>query len=327
MGEITTANSTANWLSAIDASRQELIKAAQSGNKVFAAFAMADARASLIESLKDPIVTAKLLRITDPSLGMVELVNNPTDEDRVRWCAIAILSGFCPGDDQFAIFGAGKDRNGNTRPGKLYTKAPGFRTLFAHLGIVPEVSSGHPEFVPLGTGDKKVWRVSGKASCDYQGKSYEVTFEGENRIGLPGYESDNVAGIAAKAKRRLLQELWLKVSPILTAEHSDNDTDDVIPEAAVPRIEPPANTHPAAADMHSGNYHRVMKMLSSDPSAASVFQEIWKTIGDAKTIKGLDAIAKESATLFRTFSKDVQDMIKGYSQSRRDELKTEAAAS
>jgi hypothetical protein len=326
MGEITTANSTTNWLSSIDASRQELIKAAQSGNKVFAAFAMADARASLIESLKDPIVTAKLLRITDPSLGMVELVNNPTDEDRVRWCAIAILSGFCPGDDQFAIFGAGKDRNGNTRPGKLYTKAPGFRTLFAHLGIVPEVSWGHPEFVPLGTGDKKVWQVSGKASCDYQGKSYEVCFEGDNRIGLPGYDSDNVAGIAAKAKRRLLQELWLKVSPILTAEHSDNGTDDVIPEAVVPRLEQPADKQPSAAESHAGDYDRCLKMLSSDPSAASVFQDIWKTIADVKTLEELDAIAKDSATLFRTFSKDVQGKIKAFSGDRRKEL-TEAAAS
>jgi hypothetical protein len=287
---------------------------------------MADARASLIESLKDPIVTAKLLRITDPSLGMVELVNNPTDEDRVRWCAIAILSGFCPGDDQFAIFGAGKDRNGNTRPGKLYTKAPGFRTLFAHLGIVPEVSSGHPEFVPLGTGDKKVWRVSGKASCEYQGKSYEVCFEGDSRIGLPGYESDNVAGIAAKAKRRLLQELWLKVSPILTAEHSDNDNDDVIPEAVVPRLEQPVDKQPSAAESHAGDYDRCVKMLSSDPSAASVFQDIWKTIADVKTLEELDAIAKENKTLFGTFSKDVQGKIKAFSGDRRKEL-TEAAAS
>jgi hypothetical protein len=69
-----------------------------------------------------------------------------------------------------------------------------------------------------------------------------------------------------------------------------------------------------------------MKVLSSDPSAASVFQDIWKTVADCKTLKELDAIAKDSATLFRTFSKDVQGKIKAFSADRRKEL-TEAAAS
>jgi hypothetical protein len=45
-------------------------------------------------------------------------------------------------------------------------------------------------------------------------------------LGIPGYESDNVAGIAAKARRRMLQALWSKVSPILTTDHADDDDYD-----------------------------------------------------------------------------------------------------
>jgi hypothetical protein len=216
MGELTTQNQSpvSAWLDRIDTTRNELINAARNGSRVNAAFAMAEARVALIESLKDEQIRARLLRITDPTIHMVELANNPTDEDRIRVCAIAILSGFCPGDDQFAIFG------GKTG-GKLYTKEAGFRTLFAHLGIVPELSVGHPEFVPLGNSGKKIWRVSGKASCEYGGKTYAVEFAGPSSLGLPGYESDNVAGITAKARRQILKSLWAKVSPILNDDHAD----------------------------------------------------------------------------------------------------------
>lgn len=215
MGTITTTtNTVSDWLTRIDASRNELIDAAKNGSRINAAFAMAEARVQLIESLTDENIKARLLRMTDPRINMVELANNPTEEDRIRVCAIAILSGFCPGDDQFAVFGG---KGG----GKLYTKEAGFRTLFAHLGIVPEVSVGHPEFVPLGKSGKKIWRVEGKASCSYGNKEYAVEFSGAMALGLPGYESDNVAGITAKGRRQLLKALWTKVSPILNDDHAD----------------------------------------------------------------------------------------------------------
>lgn len=230
MGTITTTtnNTVSDWLTRIDASRNELIDAAKNGSRINAAFAMAEARIQLIESLTDENIKARLLRMTDPRINMVELANNPTDEDRIRVCAIAILSGFCPGDDQFAVFGG---KGG----GKLYTKEAGYRTLFAHLGIVPEVSVGHPEFVPLGTTGKKIWRVEGKASCTYGGKEYTVSFAGAMALGLPGYESDNVAGITAKARRQILKALWTKVSPILNDDHADEV--DVMPQAEVAVID------------------------------------------------------------------------------------------
>lgn len=231
MGAITTtSNTVSDWLTRIDASRNELIEAAKNGSRINAAFAMAEARVQLIESLTDENIKARLLRMTDPRINMVELANNPTDEDRIRVCAIAILSGFCPGDDQFAVFGG---KGG----GKLYTKEAGYRTLFAHLGIVPEVSVGHPEFVPLGTTGKKIWRVEGKASCAYGGKEYAVVFAGAMALGLPGYESDNVAGITAKARRQILKALWTKVSPILNDDHADEV--EVMPQVEVAAIEAP----------------------------------------------------------------------------------------
>ena len=252
MGELTKTNTVSDWLTRIDASRNELIEAAKNGSRINAAFAMAEARVQLIESLTDENIKARLLRMTDPRINMVELANNPTDEDRIRVCAIAILSGFCPGDDQFAVFGG---KGG----GKLYTKEAGFRTLFAHLGIVPEVSVGHPEFVPLGKSGKKIWRVEGKASCSYGGKEYAVEFAGVMALGLPGYESDNVAGITAKARRQLLKALWTKVSPILNDDHADEV--EVMPQAEVAVIEPPKTIGQFVLDRHTeGEVFRQTKL-------------------------------------------------------------------
>ena len=291
MDAVIVKTKTTSWLGRIDASRTQLIEAARSGNKIHAAFATADARADLIESLKDEEIRAKLLRMTAPEIGMVELANNPTEDDRIRVCAIAILSGFCPGDDQFAVFGS------KGLPGKLYTKEAGFRTLFAHLGIVPEIAIGHPEFVPLGTTGKKIWRVGGKASCVYKGRDYQVEFTGAGALGLPGYDSDNVAGITAKARRQMLKQLWLMVSPILTHDHGDPDDDTVPPIDQPAGYLPPVSTIEGAATVAAKaeeitEYERNMRVFQmghtasqkriKDPHQLNRYNEYWSEITNAK---------------------------------------------
>lgn len=283
MAALTKTSPTTDWLTRIDASRTELIEVAKSGNRVASAFAMAEARISLIESLEDEQIKARLLRMTDPRIGMVELANSPTEEDRIRVCAIAILSGFCPGDDQFAVFGG---KGG----GKLYTKEAGFRTLFAHLGIVPEISTGHPEFVPLGTSGKKVWRVGGKASCDYQGKSYAVEFTGAGALGLPGYESDNVAGITAKARRQILKALWAKVSPILNSDQADDVPMDLTQSDEKPKaieVTPAAVAPEPTDDQALGKagfegWHKRAQTRITDAEQLHAVNEYWEAIKTAK---------------------------------------------
>ncbi len=294
MGTLTTTNKTAAWLDRVDAARTGLIEASGSGNRVAAAFATAEARMELIESLKDPEISAKLLKMTDPQIAMVELANDPTDQDRIRVCAIAILSGFCPGDDQFAIFGG---KGG----GKLYTKEAGFRTLFAHLGIVPELWVGHPEFVPLGTSGKKVWRVEGKVLCTWKGKQYIVDCTGRGQVGLPGYESDNVAGIQAKARRRLLQQLWAKVSPILTEDHADTFDEVIQPEAAAIENTPPApqstseTTDRERQKLAFDQWHLVSQRRITNAEQLATVNKYWMNICGATTKTQVKAIAEELA--------------------------------
>lgn len=320
MGELTKTNTVSDWLTRIDASRNELIDAAKNGSRINAAFAMAEARVQLIESLTDENIKARLLRMTDPRINMVELANNPTDEDRIRVCAIAILSGFCPGDDQFAVFGG---KGG----GKLYTKEAGFRTLFAHLGIVPEVSVGHPEFVPLGKSGKKIWRVEGKASCSYGGKEYAVEFAGAMALGLPGYESDNVAGITAKGRRQLLKALWTKVSPILNDDHADEV--EIIPQTLL--IEEPqqvaevatvaVESEPSETEKHEPSLSRIRKILADNPDQLTFVESVWNEIAAAKTQERLEEAGKELAAMKASVSQQVLSLVRPYYQARQSELK------
>jgi len=281
MGELVKTNIIGQWLDKIDATRNELILSATSGNRVAAAFAMADARVELIESLKNENVRAKLLRMTDAEIAMVELANNPTDEDRIRICAIGILSGFTPGDEQFAIFGGGFDKRANKpKPGKLYVKERGFRTLFSHLGIVPEVRTGYPTWGAYGGGDKKLWSVTGTADCSYNGENYAVEFTGESSVRIEGYDTDNTAGIAAKCRRRLLQALWTKVSPILTQDQVDDDEQDSVPvtvtqqstriEGAQPRPEPPAEPLPFTTQIEQARKPIDLDVIARAIKAAGV---------------------------------------------------------
>ena len=324
MGTITTTtNTVSDWLTRIDASRNELIDAAKNGSRISAAFAMAEARVQLIESLTDENIKARLLRMTDPRINMVELANNPTDEDRIRVCAIAILSGFCPGDDQFAVFGG---KGG----GKLYTKEAGFRTLFAHLGIVPEVSVGHPEFVPLGKSGKKIWRVEGKASCSYGGKEYAVEFSGAMALGLPGYESDNVAGITAKGRRQLLKALWTKVSPILNDDQADDV--EIIPQTMlidepqhVVEDSVPVAPEPSETEKHEPSLARIRKILADNPDQLTFVESVWNEIAAAKTQEKLEDAGKELAAMKASVSQQVLSLVRPYYQARQVELKGGAA--
>jgi hypothetical protein len=319
MAALTKTSPTSDWLSRIDASRTELIEVAKSGNRVASAFAMAEARIALIESLDDEQIKARLLRMTDPRIGMVELANSPTEEDRIRVCAIAILSGFCPGDDQFAVFGG---KGG----GKLYTKEAGFRTLFAHLGIVPEISTGHPEFVPLGTSGKKVWRVGGKASCEYQGKSYSVEFTGAGALGLPGYESDNVAGITAKARRQILKALWAKVSPILNSDQADDVSMDLTqsdekPKAIEVTVEVAEPPMPSTQRAHEASLDRLRKILAEAPDKLAFVENVWKAITDATTEEHLVEAGNALAAMKQEYSSQVLSLIRPFYQARQTELK------
>ena len=121
--------------------------------------------------------------------------------------------------------------------------------------------------------------------------------EGEEAIGIPGYDSDNVAGIAAKARRRLLQALWIKVSPILSTDQYDEDIETVAvteqPEVKVIPVEHEKADKKTEADNFEEIHDKTLDYLAADNAATDVFRSLWIMIDNATTPKDFAAAYDE----------------------------------
>ena len=227
-GEVTVAagrNAMVTWLNAVQSQRDAIVDAAISGNAVLATLSEAEARADLIEAM-GTVIRDKLLRMTQPHIRMVELVNNPTDDDRVHLTAYALLGGLKPGAKQFGIFGGGRERDGSPRPGTLYIKANGYRQLFAYLGIAPQVKPGIVRHSSeLDGRSRPVWICEGEVSCFFNGKEYSRVATAESPILIAGHNSDKVEAVQGKLKTRLLRELYEMVSPLMQDAAGESDGD------------------------------------------------------------------------------------------------------
>lgn len=229
-----------SWLTNVSAAQDIWFSAINEDNPLRIAFAEATAKKLMLQTLKGENakhIAAHLLAFADPEIDMIEVVGAPAQADMIRVIAMGVITGFVPGQDEFAVFGT---RNG----ADLYVKENGYYSLFSRLkgASVPDVRDGFPELTKLDNG-KLVWRVSGTASVEINGKTITQVCEGPYAIGLqaaesrnqPGTSTDNVAGISAKARRRLLQLLWKKVR----CSARIDDLDDTVPlVAAQPEPEP-----------------------------------------------------------------------------------------
>ena len=316
------------WTEDLASTRATMFSGIRNGDKMMMAFAKARAMKQIISTTNNERLKAELLIVTDPDVAMVELANGPTPDDRVRICAIACMTGFVPGSGEFGIFGGGKDRDGKSKPGKLFVKEPGYRTLFAQLGVTAQVEVDHPEYVSFGTAGKKVWRVAGRAFVDVAGERYEAVYKiGDNgidfRLGISGYESDIIAAVSAKARRQMLKQLWSMVSPMMSEDHADDD--DIIPPDVPPKIEAKPADEPSQEKQHEGSLNRIRKMLESEPDKALFVEAIWHGIAAAKTQESLKETGTQLAAMKKDFSEKVLSLVRPFYQAREAELKGGAA--
>lgn len=231
MGEVI--KSTVNkMMDTLDAARTHWLAAVNEGNPLMVALAEADAKAAMLEQIRNQQVAAVLLRFCDPELAMTEIVGQVGDSEKIRCTGLAILSGFVPGKDEYAIFSGARNS-----PSKVYVKEAGYRKLLAMLpqAQIGDVQVGFPRIEQL-DGGIEVWAVEGRADCTVSGKRHVVEATGQFAIRLPVKRAregnaviDNVDGIAAKARRRLLQQLWRKATGSAFVDDA-NDADAVPPD-------------------------------------------------------------------------------------------------
>ena len=230
MSEITTTTAVRALTTLCKTGRQAYLEAVQRRDEMEAAMIRADALLSAIDAASTEQASAALLRMAHPDAGMVEVVGEGSNRETVRVMAMALFCGFTPGKQEFAIF------HGRVKS-TLYLKDAGIRKLLVQQGCEPpQVTVGFPQQVQLKTG-LTVWAVDGECSTVYDGKTYRVQFSGPGSVKLPckffknsNDSSDNIDGIIAKARRRMLLELMRVVQSAagMTSEDSNEGDDTTI---------------------------------------------------------------------------------------------------
>jgi len=235
---MTTTSAVRELTTLCKAGRQAYLEAVQRRDEMEAAMIRADALLTAIEAASTEQASAALLRMAHPDAGMVEVVGEGSNRETVRVMAMALFCGFTPGKQEFAIF------HGRVKS-TLYLKDAGIRKLLVQQGCEPpQVTVGFPQQVQLKTG-LTVWAVDGECSTVYDDKTYRVQFSGPGAVKLPckffknsNDSSDNIDGIIAKARRRMLLELMRVVQSAagMTPEDS-NEGDDTTIDARIEVID------------------------------------------------------------------------------------------
>jgi len=230
--------------------RQAYLEAVQRRDEMEAAMIRADALLGAIEAAQTEQAAAALLRMAHPDAGMVEVVGEGSNRETVRVMAMALFCGFTPGNDEFAIF------HGRVKS-SLYLKAAGIKKIMLQIGCRDiHVAPGFPVQVKTNTG-MTVWAVDGMASAVMGGQVFRLKFTDSEppkepdgilyfrTVKLPckffknsNDTSDQIDGIASKARRRMLLELMrlAQTAAGMTPEDS-NEADDTTIDARIEVID------------------------------------------------------------------------------------------
>ena len=175
--------------------------------------------------------------------------------------------------------------------------------------------------------------LEGQASCIVNGELIEVRRTADLPIILPCYESDGPDGHEAKARRRLLRDLWAKVSgefePI-ELEEIDTEAEVHQSQMATPAItEQPRdiaadNAHDAAvleANHRKGVLERLQKILKGSPDKLALIETVYAAILDATDMQQLTEAGEALASHKAEFSSQVLSLIRPVYESRLAEMK------
>jgi hypothetical protein len=169
--------------------------------------------------------------------------------------------------------------------------------------------------------------VEGRASCVLGGEVITVERNADLPIILPCWEMDGPDGHEAKARRRLLRDLWAKVS----GDFEPIELDEIDSESQVEQVVAPAKVierkpvEQSETEKHEPSLVRIRKILSDNPDQLTFVESVWNEIAAAKTQEKLEEAGKELAAMKASVSQQVLSLVRPYYQARQVELKGGAA--
>lgn len=280
------------------------------------------------EALNADDVKALIISAADHSYEVAESEKFKfTPEMKLKGAVMAMMKGCLLSDEAGPHFAVISGKGGLS----VLVKEAGHRHKMRRIGVRQiDVKAAARMMRPRPNAPGKFdMIIDGEASCELNGEVYRVERKGDLPIILPCWDTDGPDGHEAKARRRLLRDLWAKVS----GEFDAIEKDEIEAEYEQPTIEVIDHkpTSPVVADPPKGmdgwqeSRRSLNQMLSKDPSEASTVMELWDAIAIAETPESLEETGKTISELKAHFSARVVDELRRLYLYRQQCLKEGAA--
>ena len=273
------------------------------------------------EALNADDVKALIISAADHSYEVAESEKFKfTPEMKLKGAVMAMMKGCLLSDEAGPHFAVISGKGGLS----VLVKEAGHRHKMRRIGVRQiDVKAAARMMRPRPNAPGKFdMIIDGEASCELNGEVYRVERKGDLPIILPCWDTDGPDGHEAKARRRLLRDLWAKVS----GEFDAIEKDEIEAEYEQPMVEvidhkpvrvatPPAD-EPAATDPPQGmegwqeERRSLNHMLSKDPSEAATVMELWDAIAAAETMDALTEAGNRISDLKELFSARVVDALR-----------------
>jgi hypothetical protein len=202
------------------------------------------AMAEIAKVLNTPAVEAMIMFAAEA--GAIEVAGNVRGDQVLSVSKQAVISG--KGGATFLVKEAGH-RHKLRQAGATQIKATA-----AALRMEPRANA-------VGKFDMV---LAGVASCVLRGETITVERSEQMPMRLPCYESDGPDGVEAKARRRLIRDLWLTISgEEPTGEMMEPEESDSFSERPITMLDEPAQGPSAAAKLYEDVKNEVRKIANA----------------------------------------------------------------
>lgn len=243
--------------------------------------------------------------------GAIETAQNVTDHDVLSVSKMAVCRGYLLADAAGPQFAVIKGKGGAS----FLVKEAGHRHKLRERGATQiKASAAALRVEPrANTVGKHDMLLIGEASCVLDGETFKVERDERMPIRLPCYETDGPDGHEAKARRRLIRDLWLTISgeePTGEMLEQEESLVDVRPvtmiEDSTP--EPVDEMDPAKLfDMDVDSLRKIAAKMT-DKSEREALADIVKAITAADT-ESLQANAADWTEAARMHSRTIQNFV------------------
>jgi len=265
------------------------------------------AMAEIAKVLNTPAVEAMIMFAADA--GAIEVAGNVRGDQVLSVSKQAVTRGYLLADaagPQFAIISG---KGGAT----FLVKEAGHRHKLRQAGATQiKATAAALRMEPRANAVGKFDMVlAGVASCVLRGETITVERSEQMPMRLPCYESDGPDGVEAKARRRLIRDLWLTISgEEPTGEMMEPEESDSFSERPITMLDEPSQG-PSAAGLYEATKNEVRDIANAmkDKSERQAVVDFVKGLEELELRRDLDVYERDWFEAAQPFSKHLCELL------------------